>query len=270
MKRIVAKTTRLVWVLTILLASIKLRAQQQNFPWPENKKAAISLTFDDARPSQVIAGTALLDSLGTKVTFYVLPGPVREHIEGWKKAVVSGHEIGNHSLYHPCSGNFEWSRDHALEGYSLDSLERELAAANKMISEMLGTEPTQFAYPCGQKFVGRGTGTRSYVPVIARMFVTGRGFMEETANDPLFADFAQITGIDMDGKKFEDLLPILKEAVAKGQWVVLAGHEMGESGPQTTRLNMLRQLISYCNNPRNQIWMATVGEIANYIKQQTR
>lgn len=215
----------------------------------------------------MIVGTSLLDSMQAKATFYVLPGPVHDHLEGWKRAVASGHEIGNHSLYHPCSGNFEWSRDHALEGYSLDSLRNELVAANNMVKEMLGTEPTQFAYPCGQKFVGRDTGTKSYVPVIARLFVTGRGFMEETANDPLFADFAQITGIEMDGKVFSDILPIIKQAVEKGQWVVLAGHEMGDGGVQTTRLSMLRELIAYCKAPGNNIWLAPVGEIASYIKQ---
>ena len=192
----------------ILLTSVNLMAQSSaKFPWPEGKEAAISLSFDDGRYSQVERGTALLDSLKTKATFYVEPCAVAERLEGWKKAVASGHEIGNHSLHHPCSGNFSWSRDHALENYTIDSMQAELIAANAQIEKLLRVKPMVFAYPCGQKFVGRGTGTKSYVPLIARMFSAGRGFLEETANDPGFTDFGQITGIDMDGKDFEQILP---------------------------------------------------------------
>ena len=40
--------------------------------WPEGKKTALSLTFDDARLSQVDQGLPLLDAYGVKATFYVL------------------------------------------------------------------------------------------------------------------------------------------------------------------------------------------------------
>src|SRR5690242_18300226 len=76
--------------------------------WPEGKKVAVSLSFDDARLSQVDAGIPMLDEYGVKATFYLNPDPMRERLEGWRKAVASGHEIGNHSKTHPCSGNYFW------------------------------------------------------------------------------------------------------------------------------------------------------------------
>lgn len=254
----------------LLLSAIKNSFAQSNskFSWPQGKEAAISLSFDDGRYSQVEGGIAFLDSLNTKATFYVVPSAVEERLEGWKKAVISKHEIGNHSLYHPCSGNFVWSRKHALENYTMDSMRAELAKANDLIQKLLGVKPRVFAYPCGQKFVGRGINTKSYVPLIAEMFLSGRGYMEETANDPVFTDFAQITGIDMDGKDFEQILPIIETARKNGQWVVLAGHEMGENGSQTTRLSMLRKLIAYAQDPANKLWIAPVGTIASYIEMQ--
>jgi peptidoglycan-N-acetylglucosamine deacetylase len=254
----------------LLLSAIKNSFAQSNskFSWPQGKEAAISLSFDDGRNSQVEGGIAFLDSLNTKATFYVVPSAVEERLDGWKKAVISKHEIGNHSLYHPCSGNFIWSKKHALENYTMDSMRAELAKANDLIQKLLGVKPRVFAYPCGQKFVGRGINTKSYVPLIAEMFLSGRGYMEETANDPVFTDFAQITGIDMDGKDFEQILPIIETARKNGQWVVLAGHEMGENGSQTTRLSMLRKLIAYAQDPANKLWIAPVGTIASYIEMQ--
>ena len=88
------------------------------FQWPEGKQLAISLTFDDARLSQAERGIPLLDKYGVRGTFYISPDNALKRTEAWKMAVSKGHEIGNHSVVHPCSGNFEWSREKALEDYS--------------------------------------------------------------------------------------------------------------------------------------------------------
>ncbi len=50
-------------MIVLLIFSIKVSFAQQNnssFTWPKGNKVAISLTFDDARMSQVDTGTALL------------------------------------------------------------------------------------------------------------------------------------------------------------------------------------------------------------------
>ncbi len=240
------------------------------FSWPQGKQAAISLTFDDARLSQVDTGTALLDRYGIKATFFVVPVAVEEHLNGWKKAVANGHEIGNHTINHPCTGNFSWSRKNALENYSIDDIRNELIGCNKRIEELLGVKPEVFAYPCGQKFIGRGSNTKSYVPLIAELFIVGRGWRDEAMNDAGFCDLAQISGIEMDGKNFDEILPLIEEAKKTGQWLVLAGHEMGESGVQTTRLAMLKQLLEYVQNPSNGIWIAPAGTVAKYIREQRK
>jgi len=249
-----------------------LLAQQSNsaFRWPDGKQMAISLTFDDGRMSQVDVGTALLNEYGVKATFIVVPSSVEKRLDGWKKAVADGHEIGNHTLYHPCSGNFSWSRETALENYTLSQMKHELIDANKKIGELLGSKPTVFAYPCGSTFVGRGKNTKSYVPLIADLFIAGRGWLDEGPNDPAFCDFAQLTGMEMDEKDFDQILPLLENAKKTGAWLVLAGHEMGESGNQTTRLSMLKKLIEYAQNPANEIWIAPMGTVAKYIQGQKK
>ena len=70
----------------------------------------------------------------------------------------------------------------------------------------------------------------------------------------------------MDGKDFDQILPLIENAKKSGAWLVLAGHEMGASGNQTTRLSMLKKLIEYAQNPANGIWIAPVGTVAKYIK----
>lgn len=255
-------------VLSIFLSSEMLFAQQaeSTFTWPEGKQIAISLSFDDARASQVDVGTALLDQYGVKATFYVVPNSVKQRLEGWKKAVTNGHEIGNHSFNHPCTGNFPWSRQKAIENYTLKQMQNELILTNKAIKELLGVEAEVFAYPCGQTYIGRGKNTKSYVPVVSKLFLSGRGWLDEGPNAPQFCDLAQLTGMEMDGKDFDQILPLIENAKKSGAWLVLAGHEMGASGNQTTRLSMLKKLIEYAQNPANGIWIAPVGTVAKYIK----
>jgi peptidoglycan/xylan/chitin deacetylase (PgdA/CDA1 family) len=265
-------SVRRLWIapLTAFMATHALLAQQAApvFKWPDGKQAALSLSFDDARVSQ-IEGAAVLDRHGVKATFYVVPPTMEKRLDGWKKVAASGHEIANHSLNHRCSGNFPFSRSKALEEYTVEEMRRELAEANAQIVKLLGVPPPEsFAYPCGQTFVGRGVNTRSYVPVAAELFVTARGWLDEAPNDPSYVDFAQITGMESDGKDFADIRPIIESARKTGFWVVLAGHDMGASGRQVTRLAMLEQLSAYATDPANGVWIAPVGTVARYVRAQ--
>jgi peptidoglycan/xylan/chitin deacetylase (PgdA/CDA1 family) len=238
-----------------------------SYPWPGGARAALSLSFDDARPSQVDVGAPLLDRHQVKATFFAIPGAVEQRRDGWKKVVASGHEIGNHSLDHPCTGNFPWARAKAIEDYTLEGMSRQMSDANRRLRELLGVTPESFAYPCGQTFVGRGLDTRSTVPLVAGMFVAGRGWLGEGPNDPAFCDLAQLLGMEMDGKDFEQVRPLLDQAREAGAWLVLAGHEIGPEGYQTTRVAMLERLLPFVRDPANGFWVAPVGAVARHIRQ---
>jgi beta-glucosidase len=242
--------------------------KKTEFKWPEGKKMAVSLTFDDARLSQPDFGIPLLDKNGVKATFYVSPDNMLQRADAWKKAVKNGHDIGNHSLLHPCTGNFDWSRHKALEDYTLMSMDEELDSANKIIYTTLGVTPVSFAFPCGQKFVGRGELTKSYIPVIASKFESGRGWRDEGPNDPAFCDMSQLTGMELDGKSFEEVKSLIESARDKGQWLVLAGHEMNTGGVQTSILSTIEAICKYAADPANGIWIADVHSVASYVKEK--
>jgi len=243
--------------------------RMDNFRWPEGKRVAISLTFDDARLSQVDRGIPVLDEYGVKATFYVSMGSLEKRLEGWKAAVANGHEIGNHSLAHPCSGNFPFSRNKALEDYTYDQMQSELQEASDKIENLLGVRPVSYAYPCGQKYVGRGRNFRSYVPLIAEEFLSGRGWMNEWANDPAFCDLANLMGVELDGKSFEQVKQVMDRVLKDGGWLVFAGHEIGDDKRrQTTLTSTLRALCEYAQEPANGIWLDTVENVSRYIIEQ--
>ncbi len=245
--------------------------KREDFRWPEGKRAAISLTFDDARHSQVTKGIPIMNKYDTKATFYVSIRNLEERLDAWKRAANNGHEIGSHTLTHPCSGNFSFIGDRALENYTLDKMRHELVEANNIIENLLGVRPVSFAYPCGQKFVGRGQNLKSYVPLVAEEFMTGRGWMDEWANDPAFCDMANLMAMELDGKDFEHLKQLIDRTLANGGWLIFCGHEIGETGRQTVYSSTLKALCEYAQDPTNGLWLDTVEAVANHIhKQRTR
>ncbi len=244
------------------------RVSKNMFQWPDEKKMAISITFDDARLSQIDKGIPLLDSYGVKGTFYVSTSSMMQKVDGWKAAVYNGHDIGNHSLLHPCTGNFLWSQEKALEDYTLKKMSIELDSASQYIEAILGVSPTSFGYPCGQTYVGRGHQTRSYVPLISAMFETGRTWMDEGPNDPVYCDLAQLTGMELDGKSFNSILKLIEAARENGSWLILAGHEMDHAGNQTSRLSTIDSLCQYVLDPDNGIWIDHVANVGRYVRKQ--
>lgn len=242
--------------------------KKSDFSWPEGKKMAISLTFDDARLSQPDLGIPLLDKYGVKATFYLSPDNMLQRVEAWKKAAGNGHDIGNHSLLHPCTLNYGWPKERQLESYTLQRMAMELDSAGAIIKKVLGIQPVSFAYPCGQTFVGMGTNLKSYIPLIATMFESGRLWLSEGPTDPAGCDMAQITGMELDGKSFEQVKTMIESAREKGQWLVLAGHEMNEGGFQTSKLSTIEAVCKYATDPANGIWIDNVHKIVSYIKEK--
>ena len=73
-------------------------ATPEPFAWPGGARAALSLSFDDARRSQIDRGMTILDARGVKATFYVSPGGVSERLDGWTgvpRVAIGGHDHGH-------------------------------------------------------------------------------------------------------------------------------------------------------------------------------
>lgn len=146
-------------------------------------------------------------------------------------------------------------------------MRRELQAASTRIHQLLGVDPWVFAYPCGQTFVGRGTRTQSYVPVVAELFGVGRTFNDLWANSPTRCDLAQVACVNSDGVGFEVLRPTLEQTVNDGGWLVLGGHEVARTGGlQTTTVNTLEAVVQWCRE--HSVWIDTLGAVGRHVASE--
>ncbi|HET7558998.1 MAG TPA: polysaccharide deacetylase family protein, partial [Limnochordia bacterium] len=121
-----------------------------NDGWWGEARAAVSLSFDDAAPSQLEHAIPVLDRYGLHGTFYVNPtagGRFERDIAGWRAARAHGHEVANHTLVHPCSGNFAFiGEERALERWRLEDLERDVLEAGERLRALMGADdPVSFA-----------------------------------------------------------------------------------------------------------------------------
>ena len=108
---------------------------------------AVSLTFDDARVTQLDAGIPILNGFGLKGTFYLSPDIAEPRLIEWKKAAEDGHEMGNHTMSHPCSGGYEFARQNALEDYDLERMATDIDDASEWIHDHFGNSPRYLRLP---------------------------------------------------------------------------------------------------------------------------
>jgi sialate O-acetylesterase len=89
-------------VFIALLLSL-ISHSQSNQPW-RGKKCAVVITYDDALDQHLDNAIPVLDSLGLKATFYLtaFSNSMQKRLNDWKNLATKGHELGNHTLYHPC------------------------------------------------------------------------------------------------------------------------------------------------------------------------
>ena len=128
-------------------------------PW-KNKKCAVSLTYDDALLVHLTNVIPVLDSLKLKGTFYLscyFPG-FSQHINEWKKAGQKGHELANHTLFHPCIGSRpgrEWvNPENDMSKYTVKRMTDEMRMTNILLETLDGKKKRTFAYPCGDTKIG--------------------------------------------------------------------------------------------------------------------
>ena len=239
------------------------------FRWPPGRQAALSLTFDDGLPSHWRTAVPLLDAADLKGTFYVNPpADYRAALAPWPAIVARGHELGNHTASHPCSGMFDFAvvpPRKPLEEWTLEAMDADIALAQRRLDALCpGQGPTSFAYPCYQAFVGQGAAHQSYVPVVLKHCVAARA-RGERHNDPARCDLHYLASLPCEGMSGAELVAAVEACLAQRRWGILTFHGVGEGHLSVTE-TALRTLLAHLVQRRDVLWTDTVRTVAAYVK----
>ncbi|UJF22799.1 polysaccharide deacetylase family protein [Shewanella sp. OMA3-2] len=157
------------------------------FTWPNGSQLAVSLSYDDALNSQLDNVIPVLDQYNLKASFYVVTGsPVLlQRKAEWQAAALNGHELGNHSVNHPCSAslpNREWVQQaQNLDRYTVKQMLTELEQANAFLTTIDGKTERTYTVPCGDLLIG----DKPYLDKIRHLFVAIKGHNSNLRFSPI-------------------------------------------------------------------------------------
>ena len=206
--------------------------------WPNGAKAAICLTYDDGLSSHVNTVVPLLNKYNFKGTFFpTLAAPsLYGEMDKWKTLIRDGHEMGNHTAYHPCRKSevgMDWVKAYQdLDTYTLEQVLEEVQLANSFLLAMDGKKKRTFAYPCAHYHAGG----KSYKDSIASYATAARGSSEEQLElpGPFEIDIYNVPSWAPNEHGAEDLIAYIEQIIKNKTLSTLTFHGVGAEHMRVT------------------------------------
>jgi beta-glucanase (GH16 family) len=243
-------------------------AVSAEFQWPNGAKAAVSLAYDDALDSQLDHAIPALNKYGLKGSFYLqLSSPlVGKRLAQWRAAAASGHELGNHSLFHQCSrsgAGREWVEKHRnLDTTTALQMKDQIALGNVMLNAIDGRSERTFTAPCFDQFAAG----ENYLPLIHSEFVAIKaGVVGAVPASMPALDPYRVGAMAPVGLSGKELIAIVKEAAAKGTMANLTFHGIGGDHLMTSK-EAHEDLLAYLAANKNLYWTDTFLNIMKHVR----
>ena len=240
------------------------------FSWPDHCQGAISMTFDDGLASQLAIAVPRLNDFDLRATFYLRPRDDYVHkLAPWREVAAAGHELGNHTVNHPCA-HYHLRKAQpgrrVLEEMTLADMGTEITGASRRLRALVPQQgDISFAYPCYQSFVGRGLTRRSYVPLVAQHCIAGRGPGEiPFANDPHCCDLAYVRAWPCERMRAAEMIGLAEQATAQGRWGILVFHGVHEGHLPIAEVDLVG-LCAFLARQSDRIWTSPVATVARWI-----
>ena len=245
-----------------------------SFAWPKGLKAAVSLTYDDALTQHHRTVAPLLTRHGIRGTFYTtISSHFLNESSAWREVAQAGHELGNHTLFHPCYGekreDIPWlDAGYNLRDYSPQRWEDEVRVANWALQQVDGCTARTYGNTCGNRFVGQGEALVCLDDLMLRHFVAARGSSTRKTIDPRAADLTKLGFMLGDKRSFGELRKELCRAREAGAWIIFCMHGVGpgehgsfiESGEHA-------QLVEWIS-AQGDFWAVPVVQAAAWIARK--
>jgi peptidoglycan/xylan/chitin deacetylase (PgdA/CDA1 family) len=221
---------------------------------------AVSLTYDDSLQSQIDNAGPDLAKYGLSGTFFI--EDVRPDPAPWAALRTQGHELGSHTMIHPCPRINTWVKPGmASEDYDLARMNAELDDSVALLRSLGQTGPLSFAYPCGVTTVGDTHD--SFIPAVKQRFAAARRVDSVVAKPSV--DLYLTPGIFMTSAGSALVARVTAAAHAGGGWVIFGFHGVGGDHLAVTH-EAHAELLAYLAAHRDTVWTAPFGTVAQCLR----
>jgi peptidoglycan-N-acetylglucosamine deacetylase len=247
-----------------LLVSLKDYAQPV-LPW-RGKKCAVILTYDDAIDQQLDNAVPVLDSLGLKATFYITAysSSMQTRMNEWRQLAVNGHELGNHTLYHPCLGGTgrPWMKpEYDLRNYTVQRMLDETRMTNLFLRSLDGKTRRTFAFTCGDMKIGDS----SFILPMKKDFVAARAVRNEMHKIGE-VDLYNIDCYVVNGESAAQLISWAKKAMETQSLLVVLFHGVGGGNSLDVTPSAHREFLRFLKENEKDIMITTLINVSDYIR----
>lgn len=255
-------------LLLICLVYVSVTLHAQTLIFSEGKKATIVLTYDDALDSQINNAIPQLDKAGFKGTFFLKEPSSEVQVTSWRKASQNGHELANHTVYHPClSSKYPADPRYHAENYTVATMLHEISTMNKLLYAIDNKPTHTYAFPCYETTVGG----KSYMDSLSKCgFVT---YARSGAGDPIITDFKKLKPFDVPCMGYsapptaKDLIDFVKKVQEKNGMAVFIFHGVGGDYLEVSA-EAHQQLINYLKENSKNIWVPTFEQAMIYVTKK--
>ena len=256
---------KIIILLCFLTLTVTANAQKAAL-W-NNKACAVVLTYDDAIDADLDNVIPALDSLNLRGTFYLIGSSpaLAARMPEWRKAAAHGHELGNHSLYHPCDGSLPGrgfvTPETDLSKYTIARAVKEIRMNNTLLKAIDGKSTRTFAYPCGDLTIGG----KNFYDGLKHDFAGARGVNAglQTANQ---VDLDNIDCFMINGQSAEYMIDLVNKAIQSHTLLVFLFHGVGGGHSINVDLEAHSRLLHYLKQQEKAVWVAPMVEVAEFIK----
>jgi sialate O-acetylesterase len=253
-------------LLPLLLAGTKSGIQNSQV-W-NNKQCAVVLTYDDAIDVDLDNVVPALDSVKFRGTFYIIGSSsvLNKRMNEWRLAARHGHELGNHSMFHPCDGSLPGRSfvgpDNDLSKYSVARTVNEIRATNTLLKAIDGKDVRTFAYPCGDRKIGDVL----FYDQLRNDFAGARGVSPglQTIDQ---VDLDNIDCYAINGQSADYMINLVKKAMETHTLLVFLFHGVGGGHNINVGLKEHSQLLHFIKQNEKDIWVAPMVEVAEHIRK---
>jgi sialate O-acetylesterase len=262
---------KIFFLVVLCLSALFNTHAQSPLPWM-GKECAVVLTYDDAIDQHLDNAVPVLDSLGLKASFYIIASSpsIQTRMKEWRQLAVNGHELGNHTLFHPCDGGpgREWVKpEYDLRKYTVQRMIDETRMTNVFLQSLDGKTRRTFAYTCGDMKIGDS----SFIVPMKKDFVSARAVRNEMhkINE---IDLYNMDCYVVNGESGEQLISWVKKARETHSLLVILFHGVGGGNALNVSLPAHREFLIYLKQNEKDIMIAPMITVSDYIRswQQTR